>query len=263
MEKICKIGEMAESSLNGILTENAKNDVFSLKKCPVCGQDTKPYTIGNRTFYARVCDCVEKQQKEEEKRQAQILEFSKLKAKIKSADFPFDTLSKRLKTRTCENVEIARAYIDNFKPRTRQGLYFVGGVGNAKTTLAVCIGKELILKGYKVKFMVFSQAIRKLQSTYGAKNPLDFMEQVKEFSKYDLLIFDDFGREAYKDRTLTDVADFVNYLYSNKNNIIITSNPEMVEKIKQIPDFQAMFDRFFQMTKRVNFNNSSYRRIGN
>ena len=87
------------------------------------------------------------------------------------------------------------------------------------------------------------------------------MEQVKDFGKYDLLIFDDFGREAYKDRTLTDVADFVNYLYSNKNNVIITSNPEMVEKIKQIPDFDAMFDRFFQMTKRVDFKKSSYRRI--
>ena len=86
------------------------------------------------------------------------------------------------------------------------------------------------------------------------------MEQVKEFAKYDLLIFDDFGREAYKDRTLTDVADFVNYLYTNLNNVIITSNPEMVEKIKQIPDFQAMFDRFFQMTKRKDFRKASYRR---
>lgn len=233
-------------------------------KCKYCG---KPYIEKNikfkefyKTFYVADCDCEEKAQQQQEQILKNIEHKKVLRKKLKDATFPFDTMGKRLKTRTCENVEIAREYVANFRPRQRQGLYFVGSVGNAKTTLAVCIGKELIKQGYKVKFIVFSQAIRKLQSTYGTKNPLEFMEQVEEFGKYDLLIFDDFGREAYKDRTLTDVADFVNYLYTNKNNVIITSNPEMVEKVKEIPDFDAMFDRFFQMTRRVNFKNSSYRR---
>ena len=231
------------------------------RKCFECGTEyvAKEYSnIG--IVYVPGCNCALKKQIQEEERKQRLYNFAILKRRLKDANFPYDTLGTRLKTRTCENIEAAKEYIKNFKPRSRQGLYFVGPVGNAKTTLAVCIGKELILKGYKVKFMVFSQAIRVLQSTYGTKNPLDFMEQVKEFAKYDLLIFDDFGREAYKDRTLTDVADFVNYLYTNLNNVIITSNPEMVEKIKQIPDFQAMFDRFFQMTKRKDFRKASYRR---
>lgn len=240
--------------------QNNKNT--TQRKCAICGKPFLEKKVDNklfkRTFYISQCDCEEKAEKEKQERLQTLKSY---RIRLKNACFPFDTTGKRLKTRTCENVEIAKDYVENFKPRTRQGLYFVGNVGNAKTTLAVCIGKELIRKGYKVKFVVFSQAIRILQSTYGTKNPLDFMEQVKEFGKYDLLIFDDFGREAYKDRTLTDVADFVNYLYANKNNVIITSNPEMVEKIKQIPDFDAMFDRFFQMTKRVNFKNTSYRRV--
>jgi DNA replication protein DnaC len=234
------------------------------KVCKYCG---KPYTerhlktkFFTKTFYVANCDCAEKEEMRKQQIEETIAHKRELRKRLKDANFPYDTSGKRLKSRTCENVKIAREYIANFQPRQRQGLYFVGSVGNAKTTLAVCIGKELILRGYKVKFIVFSQAIRKLQSTYGTKNPLDFMEQVEEFGKYDLLIFDDFGREAYKDRTLTDVADFVNYLYTNKNNVIITSNPEMVEKVKEIPDFNAMFDRFFQMTRRVNFKNSSYRR---
>ena len=230
----------------------------------VCSECGKPYKENKFNGFLSVwipdCTCGDERVAREEERKKKIRIYKLLKQRLKDASFPYDTRGKRLKTRTCENIEAAREYIENFKPRTRQGLYFVGKVGNAKTTLAVCIGKELILKGYKVKFMVFSQAIRVLQSTYGTKNPLDFMEQVKEFAKYDLLIFDDFGREAYKDRTLTDVADFVNYLYTNLNNVIITSNPEMVEKIKQIPDFEAMFDRFFQMTKQKNFKRASYRR---
>ena len=232
------------------------------ERCPYCNKEYVPKTfqwIGTMFFPA--CDCKEKLRQKEEARQARVEAIKNLRYRLKDANFPFDTLGKRLKTRTCENIDTAKEYIKNFKPKTRQGLYFVGKVGNGKTTLAVCIGKELILKGYKVKFMVFSQAIRVLQSTYGTKNSLSFMEQADQFAKYDLLIFDDFGREAYKDRTLTDVADFVNHLYTNLNNIIITSNPEMVEKIKLIPDFQAMFDRFFQMTKRKNFKNESYRRL--
>lgn len=231
------------------------------RKCPECGKEYVPKEYDKiGIVYVAACDCSKKKEIEEQERQERIYNYQLLKRRLKDANFPYDTLGKRLKTRTCENIEAAKEYIKNFKPRSRQGLYFVGKVGNAKTTLAVCIGKELILRGYKVKFMVFSQAIRVLQSTYGTKNPLDFMEQVREFAKYDLLIFDDFGREAYKDRTLTDVADFVNYLYTNLNNVIITSNPEMVEKIKQIPDFEAMFDRFFQMTQRKNFKQTSYRR---
>lgn len=236
------------------------------RRCSICA---KPYIERHiklnhyqATLYVADCDCEEREKQRAEEMFKRIEYKSILRKNLKDANFPFDTIGRRLKTRTCENLEIAKEYIANFEPRTRQGLYFVGSVGNAKTTLAVCIGKELIKKGYRVKFIVFSQAIRKLQSTYGIKNPLDFMEQVKVFAKYDLLIFDDFGREAYKDRTLTDVADFVNYLYTNKNNVIITSNPEMVEKVKEIPDFNAMFDRFFQMTKRVNFKKTSYRREG-
>lgn len=235
-----------------------------MRFCEICGKPYIKKRIGTGAFqnsiYVPDCDCEEKEKMRKCKLQDTISNKKKLRYRLKDANFPYDTSGKRLKTRTCENIDIAKEYVDNFKPRTRQGLYFVGAVGNAKTTLAVCIGKELISRGYKVKFIVFSQAIRKLQSTYGTKNPLDFMEQVEEFGKYDLLILDDFGRETYKDRTLTDVADFINYLYAHKNNIIITSNPEMVEKVKEISDFNAMFDRFFQMTRRIDFKNTSYRR---
>lgn len=247
--------------------QNIKSLINENKKCGICGKPYIEIPCGFGMFQKLIqvadCDCEEKELQRKEQILKDIEHKKVLRKRLKDATFPFDTLGKRLKTRTCENVEIAREYVANFRPRQKQGLYFVGSVGNAKTTLAVCIGKELIKQGYKVKFIVFSQAIRKLQSTYGTKNPLEFMEQVEKFSKYDLLIFDDFGREAYKDRTLTDVADFINYLYTNKNNIIITSNPEMVEKVKEIPDFDAMFDRFYQMTQRINFNNSSYRRATN
>lgn len=230
-------------------------------KCQYCG---KPYVLKDFNGKLKIpvpdCNCIEQEAKKEELRQERITKYKILKKRYLDANLPYDTRGRRLKNRDCEHIDTAWEYINNFQPKKRQGLYFVGKVGNAKTTLAVCIAKELILRGYKVKFTVFSQAIRILQSTYGNKNPLEFMEQVREFANYDLLIFDDFGREAYKDRTLTDVADFVNSLYTEKCNVIITSNPEMVEKIKQIPDFEAMFDRFFQMTQRKNFKNASYRR---
>ena len=80
--------------------------------------------------------------------------------------------------------------------------------------------------------------------------------------KIDLLILDDFGRDGYKEQKLADAFEFLNALYNNRNNVILTSNPEMIEKIKTIPDFGAMLDRFHKMAKLLKFTNPSFRREG-
>jgi len=140
------------------------------------------------------------------------------------------------------------------------GFHYVGTVGSGKTTLAICIGKELLLKGYSVKFMTFAQCIRLLQSTYSSKNPLTFDEQLAELVKTDFLILDDFGREVYKDKALENAFDLFNSIYNNKNNVLLTSNPEMIEKVKKIPDFSAMLDRLHKMAKYREFTGKSFRR---
>ena len=233
---------------------------ITAQSCKYCGKAHKLLTVGAYSAYVPDCECLSKKQMEETEQKERISKFKNLSKRYKIANFPYDTRGKRFKKLKSEHVIQARKFINGFKPRQRQGLMLIGNVGNGKTTFAVCIGKELLLRGYKVKFLGFSNAIRLIQSSYGKENPLSFTEQVDELAKYDLLIFDDFGRETYKDRTLTDVADLINHLYTQKTNVIITSNPEMIAKIKKIPDFNAMLDRFAEMTETIFFTKASYRR---
>ncbi len=104
--------------------------------CSECGKPYKKKELnGFLSVYVPDCTCGDKLAKREEDRQKRIRIYKLLKQRLKDASFPYDTKGKRLKTRTCENIEAAKEYIKNFKPRSRQGLYFVGKVGNAKTTL--------------------------------------------------------------------------------------------------------------------------------
>jgi DNA replication protein DnaC len=244
------------------------------KKCEYCGT---PYIFkefkfnNNKGIWFPSCDCEEKIQQELEKKFEKLKAYKNLKQRYIESGIPPIFRGYRLKDvykkgktirngLNCEFVEDAQKYVTSFRPKKRQGFHFIGSVGNGKTTLAISIGKEILLKGYTVKFMTFAQCMRILQSTYSTKNNKNFDEQVKEFLKIDLLILDDFGRDGYKDQKLADAFEFLNTLYNYNSNVILTSNPEMIEKIKSIPDFGAMLDRLHKMSKCKFFQNKSYRR---
>lgn len=246
--------------------ENIKNFVENSIKptskiCDICG---KPYRLHvlkcSRGVYIPDCDCVEKAEKEKAEKIKQLRQYRQLKTRYKNAGFPAILSGQRLVKLNCEHKQEAYEYVVKFGPKRAMGFHFVGTVGNGKTTLAVCIGKELVKRGFTVRFMTFSQCMRILQSTYGNKNPLSFDEQLNKFSDIDLLILDDFGRDGYKEQKLADAFEFLNHLYNNRCNVILTSNPEMIEKVKSIPDFGAMLDRFHKMAKYRLFKNQSFRR---
>lgn len=231
-----------------------KQDEF----CPICGQKSKLIVKEIFASYEFTCDCESKKYLETKKAKKSIAKLGALKNKLKNMGVGYIFRNTRLKKLTCEKIDVAKSYIENFEKRKQKGLFIYGFVGNGKTSLAVSIGKELILKGYTVKFLSVSRALRLLQSTYG--NNKDFMEEVEKLASFDLLILDDLFREVYKDRTLTDLYDFIDYLYANCSNVIFTANSEQINKVKEIPDLRAIFDRLHSMTKFVSFKGKSMRR---
>lgn len=230
-----------------------KQDEF----CPICGQKSKLIENEIFAFYEFSCDCENKKQIETKKAKNKTAKLTSLKNKLKNMGIGYIFRNTRLKNLTCEKIDVAKKYIESFEKRKQKGLFIYGFVGNGKTSLAVSIGKELILKGYTVKFLSVSRALRYLQSTYG--NNKDFMDEVKRLASYDLLILDDMFREVYKDRTLTDLYDFINYLYANCSNVIFTANSEQINKVKEIPDLRAIFDRLHSMAKFISFQGKSMR----
>lgn len=226
----------------------------NIKKCKYCG---KPYKQ-KYGYYIPNCDCgCDYYMTDEFKNR--VKNRTDLRLRYKSANFPKNLHNMRLRKLTCEHFNEAGVYVHCFHNNAGRGFHYIGKTGNGKTTLAVCIGKELIAKGYTVKFMTFAQFINILQSTYSLKSNLSFKQMLNRFLQYDFLILDDFGKDTYKEKTIADIFNFINALYSNKKNIILTSNTDAIEKLKQLPEFSAILDRLRALAKIRIFENKSYR----
>ncbi len=245
---------MKNTDVTNLLVYPASNST-----CAVCGKPYKFFKPDNAVNIKGVWipDCFCNDNKDYRKER-----FYKVRDSYKDANFPPILHGERLRKLTCEHKEEAELYVMRFRPKRLMGFHFVGTVGNGKTTLAVCIGKELVRKGYTVRFMTFAQCMRILQSAYSPRSRYSFDEQLQAFLKIDLLILDDFGRDGYKEQKLADAFELLNALYNAKCNVILTSNPEMIEKVKAIPDFHAMLDRFRKLAKYRAFVNPSYRLKG-
>lgn len=242
-------------------------DMISNTKCEICGaeKERKEYNICGDTkiMYFPTCECEYKKQTDKDLINRRIDKRKILKNRYMSAKFTRKQRGKRLSRLSGEYITEAKYFIDSFKPRSSKGLFFIGKTGNGKTTLANCIAKELLIKDYKVISMGFAEYLNKMQQTYSPKSETSFDDLLDKWTNYDLLVIDDFGREKYTDKRLENVFLFFDKLYNNCTTYIITANPESIARVKEIPEFNAIFDRLSEQTDKLIFNNKSYRRENN
>lgn len=215
--------------------------------------------------FADNCNCAElkkeKERQDEYARYKRVARIQDLKINYKKACFVRKLRGFRLNRIACEHIDLAKEYISTFKPFKSRGLLFIGSTGNGKTTLASCIGKELVLKGYKVLMMSFNDYLGALQRAEFAKDCRDREWLLNEWSKFDLLIIDDFGREKYTETRLVNTFTFFDKLVNECISFIITANPESISRIKDLPEFDAIFDRIAGNCIKLIFKASSFRRI--
>lgn len=114
-------------------------------------------------------------------------------------------------------------FCDNFSDT--KNILFYGNSGLGKTFLSSCIAKEIIDKGFYVRFILASR----LFSVYDDYkfNRGDLQENKKvidEAYSCDLLIIDDLGTEAQNQNNLPFLYDILNERILNDKKIIITTN---------------------------------------
>ena len=239
---------------------------MALVKCPHCGKpyEIKTFTVMGVTKNLSVsqCNCIDeiaekerlKNEAEERKR---ILE-KKFKNSMMTPVFrekTFSMIDDSPQKRKC--VE----YVKNFKRHQSVGLSLIGKVGTGKTTLLACVCNELMTKGYNC---LFTQLTDLLDKFVAARRSND--EQAEEkltnwLLEFDFVVLDDIGREKYTETRLELVFKIVDKLISHKIPISITANPEMIAKLKKIPDFEAILDRLNEACQlKFEFNGDSYRR---
>lgn len=232
------------------------------KTCPYCG---KPWYYGEiisilhpekkRVLHHPSCDCEEQLARvQENKRRAEKYEEIR-KERLKSEydkrfensmitplfrQKRFDILNETAEVKKCIG------YAKNFNPSTSPGIQMIGKVGTGKTTLLAAVCNYLLDEGYTCLFTTLSALLDKF-SKYSYDNSGDITPLLKWLTAYDFVVLDDIGRETYTDKRKETSFRIIDALLNYQVVTAFTANPEMIEKLKNIPEWEAAIDRLKDM----------------
>ncbi len=102
----------------------------------------------------------------------------------------------------------------------KQNIVFIGDPGTGKTHLSIAIGKNAVIKGYKVLFSSVTDLLSKLHSS---KADNSYYRKLQEYLNFDLLILDELGFKALPNYSASDFYEIISRFYE-KRSIIITTN---------------------------------------
>jgi len=240
---------------------NATNDLLQpeeMKKCPICGKSyvwyEKELFQGAKRLKVQVpsCNCFEVQ--EERKRAKELAEYKKnrletlFKNSMMTPLFQEKTFEHLLlpenlaKYKNEADILKCKRYAETFNLKTSSGIQMVGKVGTAKTTLLAAICNYLLSKGFSCLFTTLSDLLDKF-SKYSYENSGDVTPLLNWLVEFDFIVLDDIGRETYTDKRKELSFRIIDTLLNHKKCVSYTANPEMITKLKNIPEWNATLDR--------------------
>ena len=236
------------------------NDTKPEEKLPVCKFCGKPYIWYKKELFSGEnkrllkvpvanCKCYELNEKEKE-RQA----FLRCKSEKLAKLFDNSMITPLFKEKNFKNlsptIELLKCqeYAKLFNPKNSLGIQMVGKVGTGKTTLLAAICNELMEKGYSCLFTTFSSLLDKF-SRYSYENAGDITPLINWLVSFDFVVLDDLGRETYTDKRKETAFRIIDALLNYKVVTAFTANPEMLTKLKVIPEWNATLDRLKEVCK--------------
>jgi DNA replication protein DnaC len=166
-------------------------------------------------------------------------------------DFNFNSLSNIKKESVLELCQ--GHFLNDFT-----NLIFYGVPGTGKTHLAMGIGRELCLKGYKVVFFTGCTLVQELSRH---KNNLTLTSFFKRIRSYDLVIIDELGFIPFERGEGDLLFQFISDRYE-RGSLLITSNLVFSEWDKVFKDpitTSAAIDRLVHHSLIFEFKDESYR----
>ena len=161
------------------------------------------------------------------------------------------------------NIKINRQQIMNFSIcdfiRKSENIFFVGPAGVGKTFLAKAIAHEACTKGFSV---LFYRTQKMLDYIYSGKADNSEIRKLKQFTKPDLLILDDWGLQAFPNHLLHILNEIISERYES-GSIIITSNRPLEnwgELFSEPVVSSALLDRLFHNAHKIVIDGKSFRK---
>lgn len=247
--------EAEQRGLNGPMGERAE--------CPWCGRELEPrgFILNGRVAWVsrERCGCegeelaeqAERAREEEAKERRRRAKLARAGVKRRYLDAKVDTPK-------------AKLYVERFGSDDGRGLYIHGDVGTGKTYLASALACVFVAAGYNVVLTTTIEMLGEIQSTYD--NEDSSMEAVQRYTKSDVLILDDLGKESGSSWSASTLFQVVNYRYEAMRPLIVTSQYDLLALEKRISrrgereSARAIVSRLRQMCHEVHLTGGDRRR---
>lgn len=234
-------------TINKILETTIEQNKPEIRKCDFCGKPYEWYELKvlNRTSKVLVpaCNCMDVEEKRKEAEKKAIHDKEILAKKFENSlmtpffrNKTFDNLQKN------EHYRLCFKYAVEFNPNEHQGILMIGNPGTGKTSLLAAICNNLITRGYNCLFITFSALLDKFMK-HSYENAGDISTLLNWLVKFDFIAIDDIGRENYTDRRKEIAFRIIDTILNYQITAGFTANPEMITKLQNIPDWEAILDR--------------------
>lgn len=180
--------------------------------------------------------------------------------RIRLANFPEKKLLEELDVEALpQNAAVRLPHLKELKfIQDKQNVLLIGSPGTGKTHLAIGLGIEACLAGYKVYFTSVASLVNQLKESRSARTLRSF--ELK-FEKYDLVIIDELGYISF-DKEGAELLFTHLSLRAGRASTIITSNLtfERWEEVFHDPVLtSALTDRLTHRAHIINMIGGSYR----
>lgn len=208
--------------------------------CVFCGKKLEPIPVpeflreqGMRSLGVYMeCDCEDARAQramaaEEERIRLAELERQRIACSYKRAGIPKRYWQAEIDT---DEGRDALAKIENGR-----GVYLTGGVGVGKTYIACAICRELVKRGWRVRFADVEAISREVTSTWSSN---DSTEEgvIKSWTSADLAVIDDLGAEEMTSVTMRVMRAIINGRDADDKVTIFTSNLDRVSFATHLAD---------------------------
>ena len=115
-----------------------------------------------------------------------------------------------------------------------RGLWFFGGVGTGKTTLAMLVSRAALDEGRTVAVYSLPRLLAEIRATFESDAEGAYVRLLDRLTAVDLLHLDDLGAEKTSDWVLEQLYSIVNARYEAERSIIVTTNLDAEALAEQI-----------------------------
>jgi DNA replication protein DnaC len=123
-------------------------------------------------------------------------------------------------------IREVRQYVNHIGERidAGQGIWFTGGVGTGKTTVAMLVSKAAMAADRTVAIYSLPRLLEMLRDSYADDAPFSLDQLIGQLAAVDLLHIDDVGAQQSKPWVLEQLYSIVNARYEDRRAIVVTTN---------------------------------------